>query len=110
MRLDHLLSKEHLQLSHHGRMLVVGVVRSKGPLHGRSFRGGCSWVEYQQIAAVSSCASSLVRTLVVLERWGAGGDGLVFGTLLGPETTGPCGGSPFVGVAGWVCLFLVSLP
>ena len=35
---------------------------------------------------------------------------VVFGTLLGPEATGPCGGSPFVGVAGWVCLFLVSLP
>src|SRR5690349_3670147 len=27
--------------------------------------------------------------LCVLERWGAGAGGLVFGTLLGPEATGP---------------------
>ena len=34
---------------------------------------------------------------------------VVFGTLLGPEATGPCGGSPFVGVAGWV-LFVSGFP
>src|SRR3954447_25416647 len=46
---------------------------------------------------------------------GAGGgiSGLVFGTLLGPEATGPWpAGSAFLlggGVCGvWVCLFLVS--
>ena len=66
-------------------------------------------MEYQQIAAVSSCASSLVRTLVVLERWGAGGDGLVFGTLLGPETTGPCGGSCVCGGCR-VGLFVSGFP
>lgn len=37
--------------------------------------------------------------------WNAAGLGcwVVFGTLLGPEATGP-------GVFPWVCLFLVSLP
>lgn len=40
---------------------------------------------------------------MVLERWGGGMRGLVFGTLLGPEATGP-------GVFLRVCLFLVSLP
>ena len=38
----------------------------------------------------------------VLERWGTGAGGLVFGTLLGPEATGPG-----MRVPGF-CLFLVS--
>ena len=40
----------------------------------------------------------------------AGAGGLVFGTLLGPEATGPggAGTAVVVLVVSWVCLFLVS--
>ena len=69
-------------------MLVVGVVRSKGPFHGRVFRGGCSRVEYQRIAAVVF-SSFLVRVSDGSGTVGGGWRGLVFGTLLGPEATGP---------------------
>jgi hypothetical protein len=60
-------------------------------------------VEYQQIAAVwfSSAPSTdpfLVK--VVLDRCGRGLCGLVFGTLLGPEATGPGGFS-----SGFVCFW-----
>lgn len=48
-------------------------------------------MEYQQIAAVGSFPAPSTDPLSrgVLERCGAGTGGLVFGTLLGPETTGP---------------------
>jgi hypothetical protein len=51
-------------------------------------------VEYQQIAAAAFSAApstdfSSLRGAGVLERCGGGYGGLVFGTLLGPETTGP---------------------
>jgi hypothetical protein len=48
-------------------------------------------VEYQQIAAVAFPAAPSTDALsrVVLERWRGGQGGLVFGTLLGPEATGP---------------------
>lgn len=64
-------------------------------------------MEYQQIAAAlfSSC---LVRTSDGFGTVGWGRGGLVFGTLLGPEATGPRV-IPFVGVACGA-LFLVSLP
>ena len=71
------------------------------------------------ISTNSGCfflVSVLVRAFplwVVLERWVPGGDGLVFGTLLGPEATGPRMVSFSVmglGVVGGFCLFLVSLP
>ncbi len=69
-------------------------------------------MEYQRIAA--ACFSScLVRFLFwgCLERCGSGVGGLVFGTLLGPEATGP-GFSRYLFVSGflaasithfWVC-------
>ena len=46
----------------------------------------------------------------VWERCGGGLGGLVFGTLLGPEATGPggAGTAVVVLVVSWVCLFLVS--
>jgi hypothetical protein len=48
-------------------------------------------VEYQRIAAAwfSSAPSTDPSSGGVLERCGGGQRGLVFGTLLGPETTGP---------------------
>ena len=48
-------------------------------------------MEYQQIAAVCFCSVPSTDPLlrVVLERCGVRVRGLVFGTLLGPETTGP---------------------
>lgn len=66
----------------------MGGCQEASPQHGRLFRGGCSWVEYQQIAAAlfSSC---LVRTSDGFGTVGGGRGGLVFGTLLGPEATGP---------------------
>ena len=72
MRLDHLLSKEHLQ-ARFPCMRGVWFVRSKGPLRRRSFCGGCSWVEYQQIGAwwhgpLVSTDRFLFGGLV-LERW-----------------------------------------
>ena len=67
-------------------------------------------MEYQQIAAAgSSPAPSTDRSLevVVLERCGGGSGGLVFGTLLGPETTGP-GCTVLWGVRCPGLVFLVS--
>ena len=100
-------------------MLVVGVVRSKGPFHGRVFRGGCSRVEYQRIGAwrhrpFASTDAFLCGgcpgTWCGLFCW------VVFGTLLGPEATGPWsvffGGVPLGGagrgVRGVGLVFLVS--
>ena len=63
-------------------------------------------MEYQQIAA--SWLLSLFSTVVllwegVLERRGEKFAGLVFGTLLGPEATGP-GGRGF-SLSGFVCFW-----
>ena len=68
--------------------MVLSGVR---PLRRRLFCGGCSRVEYQQIAAAAFFAAPSTDPLlrVVLERCGGGDGGLVFGTLLGPETTVP---------------------
>ena len=65
-------------------------------------------MEYQRIAAAAFPAVPSTDPLlrVVLERCGGGFGGLVFGTLLGPEATGP-GFFPLGRVPG-VCLFLVS--
>ena len=51
MRLDHLLSKEHHYRP--GSVCMDGCrgVWKQSPLRRRLFCGGCSWVEYQQIAA-----------------------------------------------------------
>lgn len=70
-------------------------------------------MEYQQIAAVVLSCPSLVRTLPWWWFWNGGrGDVVVFvfGTLLGPEATGP-GDGPFLlwGGVFRVCLFLVFL-
>lgn len=57
-------------------------------------------MEYQQIAAVVLSCPSLVRTLPWWWFWNGGrGDVVVFvfGTLLGPEATGPGDGSFFCG-------------
>ena len=63
------------------------------PLRRRKFCGGCSWVEYQRIGAWWHGPFLLVRThplgVCVLERWWSGRCRVVFGTLLGPEATGP---------------------
>jgi hypothetical protein len=63
-------------------------------LRRRLFCGGCSRVEYQQIAAAgffplsSTDAGSLWTVCPGTVRGGLM-RGLVFGTLLGPEATGP---------------------
>src|SRR6478735_3816475 len=86
-------------------MLVVWCCQEASPLRRRLSCGGCSWVEYQQIAAVVLSCPFLVRTLLWWWFWNGGrGDVVVFvfGTLLGPEATGP-------GFWPRVCLFLVFL-
>lgn len=64
-------------------------------------------MEYQQIAAAWFSSLPSTDPLVgVLERWGWGLGGLVFGTLLGPEATGPgsflWGGFPGLCVSGFL--------
>lgn len=61
-------------------------------------------MEYQQIAAAGfSCGTQYGPTLVwFLERCLGGTGGLVFGTLLGPETTGP--GSAALAVVSGTCV------
>lgn len=66
-------------------------------------------MEYQQIAA--ACSSSLPSTDPLLRgSWngaGSGVGGLVFGTLLGPEATGPGWGAAAYGLWCSVpCLFV----
>jgi hypothetical protein len=71
-------------------------------------------VEYQQIAAgVFSFVSSTVVPFPRFACWGVSWNGVgggvlvfVFGTLLGPEATGP--GRWFFPLCSGVCLFLVS--
>ena len=96
-------------------MRGVWVCQEYSPLRRRLFCGGCSWVEYQRIGAwrhgpvVSTDSSffSFGKRVVVLERNRIWYRRVVFGTLLGPEATGP-------GVLWlWLrcfpgCLFLVS--
>ena len=52
----------------------------------RVLKGGISTNSGCLVYALSS-----TDALCVLERWGVGLGGLVFGTLLGPEATGPGG-------------------
>lgn len=61
-------------------------------------------MEYQQIAAAAFLAAPSTDPLLraVLERCGGGYCGLVFGTLLGPETTGPV--SMAVGCGSGTCV------
>ena len=116
MRLDHLLSKEHLQspcLTFRG---CGGVVRSTPVAQTlvlrRVLTGGISANSGRR---VFPAPSTDFRPLGWWS-WNGGGEclgGLVFGTLLGPETTGPWHGrcSPFRGGCGLWCgagLFLVS--
>ncbi len=113
MRLDHLLSKEHLQQFIYQRVLVVGVVRSKGPQHRRVFCGGCSWVEYQQTGAWwhgPACQYEPSSLLWGWWLWNAAGLWwrVSFGALLGPEATGLLV-APFLWGVGGGTLFLVSL-
>jgi hypothetical protein len=71
-------------------------------------------VEYQQIAAAGFLPAPSTDVLFlpcggvsVLERCGRGMSGLVFGTLLGPEATGPGGAAAFGCGAfpGFVCFW-----
>lgn len=82
MRLDHLLSKEHLTLS--------GV---QNPDRERSFLAGSSWVEH--LTWCEGCCSSLVRRIFG-SGWNGEGGGCRTCTLLGPE--GPDAHWP----SGWV--------
>ena len=65
-------------------------------------------MEYQQIAAAWFGPCPVRMLLSVLERWGPGLCGLVFGTLLGPETTGPWPGLLSFGGGGAGCGTCVS--
>ena len=72
-------------------------------------------MEYQQIAAAAFSAAPSTDPLLraVLERCGGGNGGLVFGTLLGPEATGPWPGPRYPVLLGCVVrvvglVFLVS--
>src|SRR6476469_3960544 len=73
-------------------MSGCGGCQEASPVRRRLSCGGCSWVEYQQIAAVVLSCPSLVRTPTWWWFWNGGrGDVVVFvfGTLLGHEATGP---------------------
>ena len=61
-------------------------------------------MEYQQIAAAAFFAAPSTDPLlrVVLERCGGGDGGLVFGTLLGPEATGPGATPGLVFLVSWL--------
>ena len=58
-------------------------------------------MEYQQIAAAFFFLLLQYGPFGVLERWVGVGGGLVFGTLLGPEATGP-GFCPGLFVSGFL--------
>jgi hypothetical protein len=86
------------------------------PLRRRLFCGGCSRVEYQQIAAAGFLPAPSTDVLFlpcggvsVLERCGRGMSGLVFGTLLGPEATGPGGFSRVLFVSGFLAAPITRL-
>ena len=91
-------------------MRVGEFVRSICPLRRRLFCGGCSRVEYQRIGAwwhgpVVSTDIVFLRKISCPGTLAGSGCWVVFGTLLGPEATGP-GFFPWGGFR--VCLFLVS--
>jgi hypothetical protein len=106
VRLDHLLSKEHLHIVH-SRVCGVGVCQEYMPVAQtqvlrRVLMGGISTDR-----CLVARTGLLVRTLLsVQESMPDRFCRVVFGTLLGPEATGP----GFVSLWGWfrVCLFLVS--
>ena len=105
MRLDHLLSKEHLQQP----FIVYAVVwccQEASPLRRRLFCGGCSWVEYQRICrALGVLFFSSTNHLCGSGTVGRGVLVVGYGTLLGPEATGPCGGSPGGGCCVGLCFW-----
>ena len=113
MRLDHLLSKEHLQRSVPRVCGCSGVVRSTPVAQTivlrRVLTGGISANRCLAAQAGSKYGSSLERcpgTLAGMDR------GVVFGTLLGPEATGPWRGRVShlwgAGLCCGACVFLVS--
>ena len=69
-------------------------------------------MEYQQIAAAAFFFRVQYGPVApfwgvgVLERCGRGACGVVFGTLLGPEATGPVSLAPFCGGGGCRDLFV----
>ena len=95
MRLDHLLSKEHLQSPCRALCPCGGVVRSTPVAQTfvlrRVLTGGISANSGRRVFSLPSTDVVLFGGLV-LERCGGRRCGLVFGTLLGPEATGPGGG------------------
>lgn len=103
MRLDHLLSKERLQQPAWMYVRVWGLSGSKPVAQAivlrRVLMGGIS----------TNSGRCVVVSFSSTNPWwfwnGGRGDVVVFvfGTLLGPEATGP-------GFRSRVCLFLVSLP
>ena len=88
MRLDHLLSKEQLTPSDRAKVRgTVGVqCCSHPPL---VLVGECSRVEYQRIMAVHVVVAVSSTLACGLEEDGGCFGGWSFGTLLGPEITGP---------------------
>ena len=116
MRLDHLLSKEHLQPPcpvYAGVEGLSGVTPvAQTIVLRRVLTGGISADSGRRFFLLAQYGSPLGG---FLERWGVSGCGLVFGTLLGPETTGPRpagrAGLPLGsgrGAGCGFCVFLVS--
>ena len=115
MRLDHLLSKEHLQRSVPRVCGCSGVVRSTPVAQTivlrRVLTGGISANSGRMVLSLPSTDALPFLRGCVLERRGREVRGLVFGTLLGPETTGPWPVRSFLwgrGCGVWDFLFLVS--
>jgi hypothetical protein len=109
VRLDHLLSKEHLQSPCRALCLCGGVVRSTPVAQTivlrRVLTGGISADSGRRLFFLTQYGSALRSGPGTVP--GSAGGGLVFGTLLGPEATGPVV-APFLrgGCPGLV--FLVS--
>jgi hypothetical protein len=96
VRLDHLLSKEHLHCP--GPVYAVrGECQEYMPaaqaiVLRRVLTGGISTKQRPPVFPGTQYGHSFPSGEGVLERCGEGAGGFVFGTLLGPETTGPgCG-------------------
>ena len=93
MRLDHLLSKEHLHCP--GPVYAVrGECQEYMPaaqaiVLRRVLTGGISTKQRPPVFPGTQYGHSFPSGEGVLERCGEGAGGFVFGTLLGPETTGP---------------------
>src|SRR3982751_1810785 len=93
------------------RFCPVWVGSGPGPLPGRVFRGGCSWVERRLVGcSIRWWVVLLVSAGVESFRWWVGW----LGTLLGPEGTGAgrwvggfralvgrCRGEPLLVSSGW---------